>query len=384
MSAICIQPYRLHFYNRNAGALQQEIWNELSGGLWQSFSIQNYLYNETLPPNRPYDRKPIFPNILAVPPGFVWSAAAGRVEEDLYAPTFIDTSKEQFYLLCEKYFKSFEGRKIAVHLSGGLDSSIIIGLLHKFRIPFSLAGFVSNRYEFRTERLVQEKLAALASETVLIDLDEHPPFSKLLQKPPHQLPDDNIKHIEAAKAISDACRNLGAEVVFSGQGGDSIFVDAIPARPGVWSCNIGYEYVQNYEADFLYPQYDLELVSFFADKRIIDSLYSLRLGQPFDPLKKWARSFFKDVLPKELSEFAYSADFFASSMAGLHNAKPEIEALFRTAFEITGDSFFSSEETKRFLQTDVFDLEFDSYSDFCSRISIAAWCNSLKTAGIIN
>jgi len=171
--------------------------------------------------------------------------------------------------------------------------------------------------------------------------------------------------------------------VFTGQGGDTIFVDAISSSIDSWSCNIGNEFIQTYEAEVLYPNEGLELISPFSDKEILNAIFSLRIGQKNDYLKKWARQFFSDILPKELVEYTYAADFFGLSMDGLEKAKPEIEKLFQNAYEITGKEIFSHQATKDFLVTDVFSFEYQNYIDYCNKISLATWYNSLLREGYV-
>jgi hypothetical protein len=60
---------------------------------------------------------------------------------------------------------------------------------------------------------------------------------------------------------------------------------------------------------------------------------SLRGLQPWDPMKLWARKKFKECLPKELSEFAYTAFHNGWVADGLNNAADTIEEISETAFK---------------------------------------------------
>jgi len=378
-----IKPYTLHFFNKSTAKLEQTIWNELNEGLWKQFNIQNHLANSKIPANQPHKILDVFENYTVIAPGAYYDKINHELKEDLYYPTYIEINKKKLYQEFEKYFAQFSNKKIAVHLSGGLDSSIIIGLLDHFTIPFYLVGLISHRFEFRTEKYIQEILAPLGIETLLINMDDYLPFSNLAQKPLSQIPDENIKQVDSGRAVAKACKKLGADVVFTGQGGDTIFVDAISSSINSWSCNIGNEFIQTYEAEILYPNEDLELISPFSDKEILNAIFSLRIGQKNDYLKKWARQFFSDILPKELVEYTYAADFFGLSMDGLEKAKPEIEKLFKNAYEITGNKIFSPIESKDFLAIDVFNFEYQDYINYCDKISIATWYNSLLREGYV-
>lgn len=320
---------------------------------------------------------------MAVLPGTVYDVFLGKLKEDLYFPAYISISKNGVYDILETYFKQFARRTIAVHLSGGLDSSIIIGLLHHFGIPFYLVGLVSHRFEFRTEKAIQEKLAPLAIDSFLIDMDDYPSFSNLSSAPLTQIPYTTFKALEATKAIAVKCKELGADVVFTGQGGDTLFVDAIPLLPASWSCNIGSEFILYDSADDFYHQNGIDLISPFADKLFIQAIYSLRVGEKQDHLKKWARVFFADVLPRELVEYTYAADFFGTSMSGLESAKPEIEQLFKTAHEVSGHALFAPASRKKFMAKDVFSFEYQDYIEYGDVLALAIWYNSLAREGYV-
>ena len=370
-----IKPYHLHFYNKTTNKIQQNIWNELQNGCWKTLNINNYLANSKIPANQPYNMLNIYEDFIIIPPGTYYDEKTYSLKEELYYPKYQQTNKQKLYEVFENYFAQFSNKKIAVHLSGGLDSSIIICLLHHFNIPFYLVGLVSNRFEFRTEKIIQEKLFSLGKESVLIDIDDYPFFSGLTQKAISQFPDGNIKQVGSTNTIIQTCKKIGADIVFTGQGGDTIFVDAITDS---WSCNIGSEFILNFESEVLYPNGGLELVSPFADKQIIQAIYSLRMGQKEDALKKWTRNFFKDILPRELAEYTYYADFNGISMSGLEVSKPEIKTILESAYALTGNEIFSTSAIRKLLKIDLFNFEYQDYIEFCDKISIAAWYNALK------
>jgi asparagine synthetase B (glutamine-hydrolysing) len=375
--------YKTKVYNFSNRQIQDSLFLELKNGLWKDFKIENYLINSKIPAHQPHKVFDVFDNFKIIPPGVNYDVENDKLKEEIFLPKYQKTSKKDLYNSFENYFSNFKGNTIGVHLSGGLDSSIIIGMLNHFDIPFYLIGLVSHRFEFRTEKKIQEILAPSALETILLDMDDYPFFSELDKKPLSQIPDDNIKQIEGSKAIIESCKKLGVDTVFTGQGGDSIFVDAIPDNNTKWSCNIGSEFIMDYESNEMYPEEGLELLSPFADKKIIEAVYNLRFGQKEDVLKIWARQLFKEILPKELSGFTYCADFFGTSMSGLHIAKSEIDALFKVAYQITQHHTFSPKETARFLKLDVFDFEYQDYIDYCDKISLATWYNGLLREGYV-
>ena len=121
----------------------------------------------------------------------------------------------------------------------------------------------------------------------------------------------------------------------------------------------------------------IELVSFFSDKDIINNITSLRIGQGDDSLKIWARKFFKEYIPIELSEYAYFADFFGYSMSGLNGAMPSFKMLFEEAYDYLKHPVFSEKNIKKLINTDVLLFEYNTYCEFASKLSLAVWLHSL-------
>jgi hypothetical protein len=310
-------------------------------------------------------------------PGFKWDASNGQIVADLYKPKSVHATLDSFLNAAENYFKKFEGKKIGVHLSGGLDSSLIISLLKYFNIPFVAIGLCSHRFEFRTEKRVQEIMAGYANDALLLDMDDYPFFSNLDKKPKHQIPDANIKMIDASMKLAEEFAKRGCNVVFSGQGGDTLLVDSMADLKDFAGYNIGNEFAMPYEQDCVYQPIGIELHSFFSCKEIIDQITSLRVNEGDDSLKIWARKFFKDFLPRELSEFTYCADFFGHSMDGLNKSKPTFKLLFEEAYDYFKHPLFEPKGIKKILDTDLLALEYSTYCEFCAKLSIAVWLHAL-------
>lgn len=375
-SEISPQP-TLSFYNHKTRTLQADIVEELRAGLWRDYNIDNRLYNDELGEMRISEWQPLFPDITPVMPGFHYNSETGAMEEERFVPRQREMTMSLFLDTVERYFARFEGRKIGVHLSGGLDSSLIIGLLHHFGIPFNLYGMVTDRYEFRTERRIQDLLAPLGERTCYVHIDEHPFYNLLDRYPFHQIPDSYIKSYDSATTIAEEARRDGVEVIFGGQGADTLFVDAIPTEVGAISFNIGNEFAVPWEEDLVYHPRGVELVSFYGDPEIIEAIYNLRLGKASDAWKLWARDFFREFLPRELAEYHYVADFNGLSLSGLEAAKPVVNRLFEEAYDLLRHPIFSPESTQVMRETNVFKFDYKLYSAYCARISIAVWLHAL-------
>ncbi len=368
----------LSFYNEAEGRFQSDIWDELCAGLWKKYSIENRITNDALGEMRQTEWKPVFPNIIPQMPGFAYDPTTRKMNELCYCPRKIrEPSRESFMTAAEAFFHCFDGERIGVHLSGGLDSSLIICLLRHFEIPFCAVGLASPRYEFRTERRIQDIVGAYATECKLLNMEEYPFFGNLDKIPKQQIPDSNIKMVDADGAVAETFHSMGCSVVLTGQGGDTLLADEVTQETYKKGFNICNEFCFPWEEDYLYLPKGIRLVSFFSDEEVIDNIVALRIGQKEDPWKLWARRFFADLLPRELTEFCYCADFNGHSKTGLEDAKPTIKMLFDEAYETFPHSLFSSENTRHFIETDVFTFEYAEYCDYCTKISIAAWLHSL-------
>lgn len=367
----------LSFYNYNDQKVQGEVWDELEQGLWQKFDIDAYLKNNLLCPGQLADSQAVFGGYHQIVPGTYWNIDKRRLELDLYSPNYVqDCSFSSFIDTASRYFEGLNAKRIGVHLSGGLDSSLIMALLKVLEIPFVPVGIKSDTFEFRTERFIQEIILEWGEDGLLIDSKEYPYYSEIKSIPSHQIPDADIKSVASTRALAKAFKERGCDVVLSGQGGDSLLVNEVKDIQDI-SFNIGNEFINYTEQNRVYGPTGLRLESFFADTEIIDILCSARIGQKDDPLKLWMRRWAKDILPRELSEYAYFADFFGLTSWGLHDATPVIKELMEEAYDISHFSHFSPKNVKKFLEQDVFSFEHRDYIEYCGLISVASWYHSL-------
>lgn len=371
------------FYNMQTGRFQSDIWTELQQGLWHDFNIDAYLGNESqyaihVEHKERIQNQLVFPHYAVIEPGHTWNPDK-QDTEIVYTPIELIHGCSRYTLMgaVEAYFSQFKGEKIGVHLSGGLDSSIIMAWLRELGMPFVAIGFKSNRWEFRTECRVQEAMAAYASHAELIDIDEHPFYSHIERCPKCQTPYGvAFKDFGISIAIVRRFKDLGVTTVFSGQGGDSLFVEAVNERTPL-ELAVGDEFEVSGENDLYYAPAGMRLLVPYSDMNIIRQICSLRMGEKEDVPKWWARNYFKDILPRELSEYCYVADMFGLSQSGLEMAKSVTKILFEETFDLTGNYHFSPFETRRFLERNVFEVEFREYIECCARLSVAAWLHAL-------
>lgn len=239
----------------------------------------------------------------------------------------------------------------------------------------------SPRWEFRTERRIQDIVGAWAEDMYLVDMAEGNMASEVYFLA-EQYPEAGINTCQSTITTIEAFKARGVEVVFTGQGGDSLLADAIPADALGNGYNIGNEFILSSEADY-YRECGLELVSPFADKAIIDQLTNLRRGEAEDIAKLWARRFFADILPRELSYFTYVADFMGYYIKRLEELKVQMPPLMREARALLPHPVFSEESIREMLAYSLLNLESASYFEFTAKLRVAIWLRGLRQAGII-
>jgi hypothetical protein len=365
----------LKFYNKQQHCHLDSIWDEICRGLWKRFNPDNYLYKT--PPIECLTFEPdaleYFPNIIALPAGFIWDDATERVKQDLYTPTLAEADERKLLNAIEQYLLPYRGQTVGVHLSGGLDSSIIIGLLDYFGIDFIPIGYTSRRFEARTERTIQLILAEKYPNSILLDLDDYTEFEDVDIPCKTQIPSRAIRFGAAHKLMPRLFKEHGAQTVFSGQGADSIFGDPIHPQT-LNSFNIPALFELTEQEYYLYRPYGLRLEPFFSDHQIITQITNLRRGQGSDARKLWARQFFKKFIPQELVDYQYHGDFFGHSISGLFDSRDKIRKIFSQTHEITNNKLFSPKIVDNM---DVFAFDSASYVLWCSKISYAIWLTSL-------
>jgi hypothetical protein len=140
---------------------------KVSKSLFTSESFAAHVANETNPPIHLNEYQTVLPDIYPIPARTKWSYEDGvftklkkniKLSEDLTFDSCLKNSK--------RLLKNTKG-KIAVEISGGLDSSIMIGMLEKLGYEPVLIGTFSNLYKFRTEKYIQETIAKKFKNVIL-------------------------------------------------------------------------------------------------------------------------------------------------------------------------------------------------------------------------
>jgi hypothetical protein len=191
-------------------------------------SFDAHVDNGVPPVTRP-DRYHAIAGFAPVPPRTRWrhvdgAFTDGAAVEASWTPRL--ASLVDVEAVARRYLRALRGARVAVELSGGLDSSMVFDVLRAVGADVVLVGFVSDRFEFRTERAIQQLFIDGPTPTVALDEGSALPFTRLDETPLHVVPMvPSLFHVGHA-AIADAAAKLGARFVCNGVGGDALFCDA--------------------------------------------------------------------------------------------------------------------------------------------------------------
>lgn len=381
MKLLITQP-SISFISTANGIHYNVIWEQLKGGIWKNIVPENLLEAALIDGADRTHYKPTLKDFYLLQKGMLWDESKLMPYDPIFIPKKVDANLDLFLKESHRFFKQYDGKQVGVQLSGGLDSSIIIGLLRHFKIPFKLVGLANKRYEFRTESHIQNILSEWASETILIDYEACLPYSHIEKVPPHQYPEEYIRSFGPDYIIAQKAKEIGIEVLFTGQGGDNVFGDKIDENPEnlKW---MPQTYYQGWPEDLVYTPMGIELVPFYADERISELIYNLRLGQKADIPKVWARQFFKDFLPRELVDYTYHSDFWGFIIDGVQEMMPKLPILFEQTYDLTQNKHFNKDKVKQLMAIDLLDHKKETYMQIEPLLGIAVWIDSLVRGGII-
>lgn len=350
---------------------------KISKSLFTSQSFAAYVANETNLPIHLNEYQPVLPDIYPVPARTKWSYKDGvflklkknvRLSEGLTFDSCLKNSK--------RLLKNTKG-KIAVEISGGLDSSIMIGMLEKLGYEPVLIGTFSNLYKFRTEKYIQETIAKKFKNVILSESFSLQ-FSNLLETPAHFLPSFTSLHHNIAANTIRLLEEYDVKYIFQGTAFDAMLVDAFNGNPN----EIRWPTLQDdWLHDYVFTPQGSAYIDIAALTPIKQMLLSLRNGQAQDSQKWWARKFFASVIPPELSNYAYKANFGPLWWDGLLSNSEQITHIVDTAWQLTALPVFENFKMQ-FL--------FDSMNNGSGRIgfallSYANWIHALhKTDRLID
>lgn len=278
--------------------------------------------------------------LIPIPPNSWWKLNCNTFSQ---LENKVKTKSNHF---TEKLNNTIKDFTICVELSGGLDTSIIIGFLLKNNINVLPIGFLSSKYEFRTEVFIQNLFSSMLNKTILLPDEEYYPFSRLKQCPIHPIPKCSSLFYYSNFAVAKKAYENRCQIVLSGVGGDALLCDTVsvslsqnPIKP--------WEIYDPWPNDFVYMPIGVKYVSAFAVPSVFHEIIRLRNGHPEDVFKMWARDYFRDVLPPELVHYAYKADHCGVWRCGLYENKMEILEIIKEGIEFSGSREIDIGEIER-------------------------------------
>ena len=311
---------------------------KISKSLFTSQSFAAHLQNETLLPIHLNEYQPVLPDIYPVPARTKWSFEDGiftklkkniKLSEGLTFESCLKNTK--------RLLKATKG-KIAVEISGGLDSSIMIGMLARLGYEPILIGTISELYKFRTEKHIQETIAKKFKNVILSESFSLQ-FTNLLETPAHFLPSFASLHHSIAANTMKLLKEHDVKYVFQGVAFDAMLVEAVNNNAN----DVRWPTLQdNWLHDYVFSPQGSAYIDIAALSPIKQVLLSLRNGQAQDNQKWWARKFFASVIPPELSNYAYKANFGPLWWDGLLSSSEQITQIVETAWKITSLAVFEN------------------------------------------
>ena len=321
-----------------------------------------------------------FNNLIPIPPKSIVRFNRGsqsytlegqlKIPPHKKKPRFIELNEE-----FKKVISEFGNSKIAVELSGGLDSSLLIELLHLNNVDIYLFGYQSKLFEFRTERYIQDLYLKRFPNTILLDYSKNPAFSNLFAAPWHPTPVSESNFHERHNRMAQLCSENNIDILLSGEAGDQLL--GFPVKLNSINKISGFQYwnlSEHWANQFIYSKYGVQYISGLALGNLPQILLSMRSESTLDPMKLWARERFKHILPKELSNFAYKAFHDNWVCEGLLLEYDNIEFHARKLDELNFKQFKIDE----FLQMTINYSRLDEKHRtlYLSQLSYLVWMNS--------
>ena len=359
----------LQFFNLQSRELYQNIWDALDCGLWESFSFHEFEKNSILGRSKRDLHKPILKNFLPI-----WSGQVLNVVDKSINESHFSGQQISFLNAVSNFIARYSGETIGVQLSGGVDTSLIIGALRFLGINPILIGFKSDRYEFRTESIVQDRLLQNSSKGLLIDHEKILPFSNLNRIPPHQIPQSGVSGFAVADAMARAAESLGITLLLTGTGGDMVLGNKANLKICNWTPS---SFTDPWAQDLIYAPRGIRCEAFFADDGIGSSIWHLRRGHGEDIRKLWAREYFRDYLPLELVRFAYKSDFWGIYLDGLCENEKQLINMQESAMNLTGFTCYNPERLFALLRASRQECEMDLNLKIEASVSASVWAYSL-------
>jgi len=339
-------------------------------------TLDNHKYNSRAMSQRPDNYRCIINDLLPIPARSSWKVTENgliEVKQNLIN-TNIDYSIKDLMRNSKKLLDVLDG-EIAIELSGGLDTAIIIGIVKTLGIKVKLIGAISERYEFRTERYVQELLSKEHEDVEFVSELDTLPFSNLTSTPFHAIPNKSSLFYYLNSVTANWAQSKNIKYILNGIGCDTILIDSIQNKSNNYifdKTNLD----DGWANDYIFLPQSSMYVNVAANYSIRKIILSMRAMETLDTKKIWARKVFTDFIPEELSKYQYKASFGATYAEGLKRNRNEIMLVCKKAFEHCKLERINPNEMRKLIMC-VEDSDQKAEFEFLARLSFANWIHAM-------
>lgn len=360
--------------------LKKKVYINPSKERWANFKIDNAALDTHITNSQAYSQRPdsyvnVIGSILPIPARSTWKRQGDLLIE--FEQKILDNSSslgiEDLMRYLNKLKNIISGR-VAVELSGGLDTAIIIGIARHLGVKIKLIGGISDRYEFRTERFVQELIAKDFDDVTFIPESSALPFSNLSNTPFHAMPNKSSLFHYVHSVTADWANENEIKYILNGIGFDSLLIDKVQKK----STSLIFDKINlddSWPNDYVFKTKSTSYINIISNDYIRKIIITMRASEPNDNQKKWARKIFADYIPNELSKYRYKASFAANYAEGLNSNKDEIMEICEKAYNHCKLPKIEPKIMKKLLKgLEEFDQK--SEFEFITRLSFANWMHS--------
>ena len=325
--------------------------------------------------------------IIPIPGRTRWSFD-GHAISYLEAPWYKKINKNTQLSRIEKialhYLRFIKDKIVAVELSGGLDTALIIEFLKQLEVKMVFVGFNSFEYEFRTERTIQNHYLQFTEKSQMIDYQRCSAFGNLRETPIHPFPMADSLYHSRHSMIAKATHDLGANILLNGNAGDSLlghgfknFVyDFVPDGYDPWSIT------DIWTVETIFKPLGITYACPFAFNSVIRAFLAIRCGEADDPMKLWARRAYSNLLPYQLSRYAYKANHDCWVADGLKLAEDDIRDIVTVALGVTKNQNLNV-DSMIFTARHYFHAGEREKHEFLMKLSFAVWIYGFVREGLI-
>lgn len=368
------------YFDQYSNELLPDIYNQINIKKLRIANLSAHEKNITQYALRPDQYTPVINGIWPIPPRSRWVFDGSHFRQN--NNSFIESKRESnisdLLLHISRLLLACKKDKIAVELSGGLDTAIIIGILKYFKSDLLLIGIKSTRFEFRTESYIQDLLRNNTSKTIFLTQEESLPYSNLQNTPSHQLPSATSVFYSHAQNMANICKENGVQLLLTGMGLDTLLCEepkrdeevSLPSNWFTWALS------DNWFNENIYNKFGLFEMPAAARQIIIKDICSMRKNEKEDVQKWWARRTFSGFIPNELVNYSYKADHTGNYIDGLIMAKNEIIRICKIVNAVLRTEDFNDKYIERLLH-DIPQHDNKLSKKILARVSFANWIYGL-------